>query len=61
MTDFNRPTYYYEPTAEELEAVAKATPEQVAEAFAECVTDPNFWLGLVEAFCEGLERGARRY
>ena len=61
MTRYSRPSYDLNLTAEEVQAVVTATPEQIAEAVGECVKDKAFWVGLVEAFLEGLLRGGGRY
>ena len=47
----------YDLTAAEKEALAQATPEQIAEAAAELVREPEFWAELAGSFVEGFLRG----
>ena len=57
MNELNRPSYYYEPTLEEVEAILSASPEQISEAVGECIKDKTFWLDLASAFLEGVVCG----
>jgi len=45
-------------TPEERAALSKATPEDWAQAIAECATDPSFWATVagagINGFLEGL-------
>ena len=50
-------TTRFDLTDEEVEAFARATPKQIAEAAAELARDPEFWKEMAQEFAAGLLRG----
>lgn len=53
-------TTRYDLTETEAQALAQATPEEIAAAAAQLTRDPGFWMEMVRAFGEGFLRGLTR-
>ena len=47
-------------TPEEKESVKRATIQDWIDAFGNCIKDPVFWKGIVNAFFQGVEQGVER-
>jgi hypothetical protein len=57
MNETDMYTDDYGLTPEEVQALAQATPQQIAEAATLLARDPKFWASIIKAFVEGCIRG----